>query len=244
MSTVIEAIDKNTKEKGGNGKKKNPDLQNEVRKEFIEDTIKAPPAKPRGRPPKSKTQPPKTPKSKPQTGPSSAQDVIDLAKRKKMIKQLRALQYHFPEELDPVLNHFDPSGCSNEMLEGVLDSCEELLSNNIEQKFYPHMMLKSLGYIETSLFTYASYKPKSTIGKNVHNFYGLADNLSNNPDIIREIKIISARNAGSIPNSPWMRLFGAVITTAVEVFKNNYETLRGVQNNVDEINNKSEYKDL
>lgn len=204
MSNVVGAVKNINESKGGN--KKQPEPSKEVRKEFIESVTKPPPKPTRGRPKKNTTPAPTPP---PQN--KSAQDVINMAARKKLIKRLNALMYHFPEELGPILQNFDPHACSIEKLEQVCGSCEEMLSDNVEQTFYPVAMNRALGMIETGALSYAQYRPRSFIGVNAPNLIGLTEKLEKDEGIQRDIKILSARRAGTLPNNPYARICSSVV---------------------------------
>lgn len=221
MSTVLNAIEN----KNGDEKKKTSNSSSSLSKEttkneFIQSaTAKKPTPAPRGRPPK---------KTKEPLPSRSANEVIDVATRKRYIKRLNALRYHFPEEMGQLLQGFNPGNCTNEQLDGVIDSCEEYLSDSVEQKVYPSSINKLLSYIETGMIYFAVTNRNASLSKYAGNVMGLTETIENDPNIQRDIKIISARNAGTLPNSPYARIVASIVNCAAETIQNNmYRNIGG-----------------
>lgn len=201
--------------------------------------------KPRGRPPGSGTKTPPRAKSKspgparpPNFVPStpeqfpqskSPEEIANQMKCKRKIRKLRAYKRNFPELLGKDLAEVNPHQCSPEQLDALIDSCKEVIGDEIESRCAPDLLGSLLDQAETAAVHIAmSAEPGSAAEKLIH-LRNFAQAAKSDPCIAMDLKLIACEWVGVIPQNPYLRLLMNLGRCAGEVFGRNAQAAAGDQ---------------
>lgn len=191
---------------------------------------KTPPPRGRGRPAGSKskspgprTVPPPIESELPSvTGnKKSPEQIANQMKCKRLIRKLRAYKRNFPELLAEDLSQVNPHFCTYEQLVALIESCKEVIGDEIESMSAPDIVGSVLDKVEqAAMFAALSSEPGSTGAKMVHlrNFARVA---KEDPCIAMDLKLIACEMVGFIPQNPFMRLFMNLARCALDVAQRN-----------------------
>lgn len=207
-----------------------------------------PSPKPRGRPPgsRSKSPGPRAPPNveiniPPQVPPNqkTPEEVANGMKCKRLIRKLRAYKRNFPELLGKDLASVNVHLCSYEQLNQLIDSCKEVIGDEIESQCAPDFLGSLLDGAEKAAVSMAmGAEPGSGVQKLIH-LRNFAQAAKADPCISMDLKLIACEWVGMIPQNPYLRLFMNLARCAGEVFVKNSQF-----SGVDDIASSEEFSEF
>lgn len=195
-----------------NEKQKQADQVQKLAEQFIHEEFQAAaaPKRGRGRPPKSASNK-STPEPERKKSNPTPEDVVHDLRKRKCVRKLRAMHQLFPEELGPSLDAFDYASADVEQIEKVIEACQYALEDDIEIHFYPRLLLDSLNQVEAAGAAVAAMNP----GHKYLRYGGLLNHFGDwarhDPNVVKDIKLISLDMLGMLPSSPFLRLTASLL---------------------------------
>lgn len=151
--------------------------------------------------------PPQFPSSaKQQPEDNSPEAIANRMKCRRLIRKLRAYKRNFPELLGEDLAHVNPHACNYEQLTALIDSCKEVIGDEIESMTTPDIMGSILDSVEQVAVSAAMQAdPESATKKLVH-LQNFARAAKSDPCIALDMKLIACEWVGIVPQNPYFRL--------------------------------------
>lgn len=190
---------------------------------------KTPPTtpKPRGRPPKNKSPGPQA-NFNPQPPPPQANSPEEIANRmkcKRLIRKLRAYKRNFPDLLGSDLSEVNPHLCTYEQLTALIDSCKEVIGDEIESRCAPDILGSLLDQAEMAAMSMAMKAAPGSAAQKLIHLRNFANVAKQDPCIAMDLRLIACEWVGVIPQNPYLRLILNLARCAGEVMSANANSI-------------------
>lgn len=143
---------------------------------------------------------------------SSPEAIAEKMKSKRLIRKLRAYKRHFPELLGEDLSSVNPHACTYDQLVQLIDSCKEVIGDEIENQTMPDVMGSLLDNLELAAVRIATEADPDSAAKHLIHLRNFSRAAKADPCIAMDLKLIACEWTGIMPQSPYLRL-------AINLFK-------------------------
>ena len=153
-------------------------------------------------------------------GDGNAKAAANRLRCRKMIGKLRAYHRNFPELLAMELNHINPHLLTYEELTELVDSCRDVIKDEVESLATGNIVAELIDGIETAALQYASSSDNESVQR-LSLLRNLKNAAVNDPAIALDMKLIACEFSGFMPNSPYLRIGINLARVACTVIKEN-----------------------
>lgn len=132
--------------------------------------------------------------------------VANRMKCRRLVRKLRAYKRNFPELLGKDLDAVNVHLCSYDQLVALVESCKEVIGDEIESMAAPDVVGSVLDGLETAAIKLAADSPDGSVTKNLLHLRHFSQVAKTDPCIAMDLKLIACEMTGWIPKSPYVRL--------------------------------------
>lgn len=155
-------------------------------------------------------------KAKPADDPET---VANRMKCRRLIRKLRAYKRNFPSLLKEDLDSVNPHLCSYEQLTALIDSCKEVIGDEIESMTSPDIVGSLLDGLETAAIKVAADSEDGSVTKKLLHLRHFSQVAKSDPCIAMDLRLIACEMTGWIPQSPYVRLALNLVKCAAKMIK-------------------------
>lgn len=189
------------------------------------ETVGGPAKKTRGRPRTKSVEPPPPqnllPEEQKIENEKKLQGILNNAKKRRLIQQLRAFSTYFPEVCSEAMNSLTLEQLTVDQLQRLYESLEECVLGYSEITSIPITIKKVLGNAETTLVGIGASNPSHPVFGQLIKMTGLSEKINRDDEIDRNVKLISVKLAGRLPRNPYLNILTGIVRVAFEVYKEN-----------------------
>lgn len=196
--------------------------------EIASDKPQAEAKRPRGRPPtksKSPGPPPKTSQNVPNEFPKASKpkvnfdSVIHKMTRQRLLTKVRAYNAYWPDVCPLSSGEF--MSLDNTQLQQLIDTFELSVNSYSEIVDIPRGVKTAIGKLETVGMAVGAANREHPLLSRGLLMGGFSRAIEHNPDIDRNVKLVSIRLLGRLPSNPFISLFYHTCMTAFSVIQHN-----------------------
>lgn len=187
--------------------------------------IDEPPKKKRGRPPTKSPGPSKTEimttGEKEVDNQKKINQIINNTKKKRLITQLRAFYLYFPNICREAIDSLVLEELTIPQLQQLYDNFEDTVLMTTELTSIPSSIKSVLTRAETTLTAIGLKNQGHPIAGELVKVQGMASRIESDPDIDKNVKLISVKLAGRLPRNPYLNTIAGMIRCAWDAYNVN-----------------------
>lgn len=149
------------------------------------------------------------------------QNIINNAQKRRLIQQLKAFSVYFPEVCSESMNSLILDELTVDQLQRLYTTLEDCVLGYSEITSIPVTIKKVLGNAETTLVGIGASNPAHPVLGELLKLNGLSEGIDRDPEIDRNVKLISVKLAGRLPRNPYVNILTGIVRVAFEVYKQN-----------------------
>lgn len=153
--------------------------------------------------------------------PDSPEAVAERMKCRRAIRKLRAYKRNFPELLAADLETVNVHACTYAQLLQLIDSCKEVIGDEVESMTCPDIMGSLLDSVESTAMQVAMSAGPEAGARNLLLLKNFADRAKADPCIAMDLKLIGCDLIGLIPQNPYLRLAVNLLKCGSSLYKRN-----------------------